>query len=207
MSCNALSAAELKDYQEGCVEFGIVMPEFARPDLIRIDQERIAGIAQGLGCSTLRVVTEAGPVSDRTFGAVLSDNDWMPRLGNTLSNKRDVPIVRVAEVDTSIDDERDWIIINTMEINDRFQEAEHRAHAQTGRFTSFMEITTKPIQFTWSSFINSALKDGLRALAAEKRSKGKLSVFDQYGVRLLTAGKMTLAHSHLAAEKAREVIE
>ena len=154
MSCNALSAAELKDYQEGCVEFGIVMPEFARPDLIRIDHERIAGIAKGLGSSTLRVVTEAGPVSDRSFGAALSDNDWMPRLGNTISNRRDVPIVRVAEVDTSIDDERDWIIINTMEINDRFQEAEHRAYAQVDRFTSFMEVTTKPIQFTWSMFIN-----------------------------------------------------
>lgn len=207
MSCNTLSAAELKDYREGCVEFDIVIPDFARPELIRIDQERIAGIAQGLGCSTLRVVTEAGPVSDRTFGSVLSENDWMPRLGNTISNKRDVPIVRIAEVDTSIDEERDWIIINTMEINDRFQEAEHRAYAQAGRFTSFMEVTTKPIQVTWSKFLNSALKNGLRELAAEKRVKGKLNAFDQFGVRLLTAGKMTLAHGHLTPEKAREVVE
>jgi hypothetical protein len=111
----------------------------------------------------------------------------------------------VAEVDTSIDEERDWIIINTMEINDRFQEAEHRTYAQAGRFTSFMEVTTKPIQVTWSRFINSALRDGLRELAGEKRVKGKLNAFDQIGVRLLTSGKKTLAHPHLTAFRRESV--
>lgn len=197
MSCNTSTATDLKDFEFQDTEFGLTFPDFARPDLIHIDHERIAAVGTLMGSKTLRLVTEAGPVSERHFDTVLSNTDWMPRLGNTIGGRRNVPSVRVAAGDMSTGREIDWVILNTSEINDRFQESEHKAHSARGRFTTFVDIETVPIQITWSHLVNTALRHGLRELAAERRKLRSMNILDVLGVRVLTSGKAGLAHAHI----------
>jgi hypothetical protein len=196
MGCDQKSVAELNGYTFENVEFGLALPDFTKPELIFIDHQRISRVARAIGSQSLRIVTEVGPVSDRVYGASLSNTDWRPRIGNTASNNRNVPALRIATANEPDANLSDWVILNTSEINDRFQEDEHFAHSLTGLFTEFKEVKTKPIQVTWSLLIHRALTQGLRELAAQKRRNKEITFIDQFKAKLLTSRHSSLAHSH-----------
>lgn len=192
MYCSGTSVADVNGEQLGRVQFDLTMPVFISEGDVHIEPTLLSRVGQVLGSHTLHITTEAGAVSERLYGANLRDHDWSAGLNNILGNTEKEPLARVAANDSRYADTVDWIVINTSEVTDRFQEADALPRTISRAFTQRVDVETLPAYFTWTRFFNQGLQEGIRSLAREKASGSPFVVPRAIGALVLS--HQTFAH-------------
>lgn len=171
MALEAKPLTELAGRDTTNVAWNIQLPDFAQPDRILINHGLMTQLAGLLGSAALRIVSEEAAVSRRLYSAALSDNDWSPNISNIGSARRDVPSFRTVANDTRAEKPIDWIMLNTSEILDRFQEIDYLPRSLLGALTQRREVESPPAHIVWSYLLDESLRGGLRELAKTKQPR------------------------------------